>query len=411
MLQSKLFTKTRKEAPAQEEAKSAQLLLRAGFVEKLSAGIFAYLPLGYRVLHRIMGIVREEMSAIGAEEMLMPSLVAKEYWQKTGRWDVDVMYKLKDTAGSEFGLGWTHEEVITHLAKNFIQSYHDLPRALYQIQTKFRSEPRAKSGVLRGREFIMKDLYSFHQSEEDLHSYYEQVKVAYENVFKRVGLRTIIAEAAGGAFTKEYTHEFQAPAAAGEDTVFFCSKCNFAQNKEIAKVQQGEKCMRCGEGEIQETKAIEVGNIFKLGTRYSRDFELLFTAEDGKKMDVIMGCYGLGITRLMGTLAEVHSDARGIIWPESVAPFKVHLLGLDMDDASVARHAKKIYSQLQKRRAEVLFDDRKKSPGEKFSDADLLGIPYRVVVSKKTKAKAEVKKRDSASAKLVSQSALLKLLK
>lgn len=411
MLQSRLFTKTRKESPSGEESISAQLLTRGGFVEKLSAGVFTYLPLGQRVLQKITKIVREEMNAIGAEELLMPSLIAKEYWQRTNRWDIDVVYKLKDMSGSEFGLGWTHEEVITHLAKSFIQSYQDVPRALYQIQTKFRSELRAKSGVLRGREFIMKDLYSFHADEADLEAYYKKVWGAYLRVYKRMNLKAIVAEAAGGAFTQDYTHEFQIATDAGEDTILFCSNCDFAQNKEIAKVEVGDKCARCTDGTIGATKAIEVGNIFKLGTKYSKDFDLLFTAENGEKKHAVMGCYGLGVTRLLGTLVEVFHDDRGIIWPASVAPFKAHLVGLDLDNGRVAKEAKKIYSQLIKSGHEVLFDDRKRSPGEKFADADLLGIPYRLLVSKKTGGKIEIKKRGDNKMKLVNLSAAGKAVK
>lgn len=410
MLQSELFTKTRKESPREEESASARLLMRGGFVEKLSSGVFAYLPLGFRVIQKITDIVREEMNAIGAEELLMPALIAKEYWQKTNRWDVDVVYKLKDMSGSEFGLGWTHEEAVSTLAKNNIQSYQDLPRAVYQIQTKFRAEARAKSGVLRGREFVMKDLYSFHATQEDLDAYYKKVEGAYLKAFKRMGLAAIVAEAAGGAFTNEYTHEFQIAAAAGEDTIFSCKECGFAQNKEIAKVLAGDKCAVCGKGMIQETKAIEVGNIFKLGTRYSKDFDISFSDKDGQKKLAIMGCYGIGISRLLGTIVEVFHDDRGMIWPGSVAPFKAHLLLLEKDDAKIAAQAKKIYSELKKKGVEVLYDNRQKSAGEKFGDADLMGIPYRLVVSRKTKGKVEVKKRSAAGIKFMTSAQVIKML-
>jgi prolyl-tRNA synthetase len=410
MLQSELFAKTKKEFPKDEESASARLLMKAGFVEKLSSGIFTYLPLGFRVVQKIADIVREEMNAIGAEELLMPALVAKEYWLKTNRWDVDVVYKLKDASGSEFGLGWTHEEVVSTLAKGAIQSYQDLPKAVYQIQTKFRSEARAKSGVLRGREFMMKDLYSFHADEEDLRKYYDKVSGAYLKAFKRMGLKPIVAEAAGGAFTNEYTHEFQVATPAGEDVVFFCGECGFAQNKEIAKVLAGDKCAVCGKGVIQETKAIEVGNIFKLGDRYSKDFDVYFTDKLGAKKHAIMGCYGIGITRLMGTIAEVYHDDRGMMWPESVAPFKAHLLALDVDDTRIAAQAKKIYSELKKKGVEVLYDNRQKSAGEKFGDADLMGIPYRLVVSRKTKGKVEVKKRNAGGIKFMTSAQVIKML-
>ncbi len=411
MKQSQLFTKTSKTPPKDEEAVNAKLLTRGGFVQKMSAGVFAYLPLGYRVLNKINTIIREEMNAIGGQEMLMQTLVAKEYWEKSKRWHTDVAYEFKSPFGEEIGLGWTHEEVITSLASHFINSYKDLPLAAYQIQTKFRAEPRAKSGILRGREFSMKDLYSFHTSVEDLDIYYQKVIKAYHKIFKRVGLKAKLTEASGGTFTKDYTHEFQVPTLVGEDTIVYCVKCDFCQNKEIALVRGGNLCPKClaspdpakrdNPSEVKEEKAIEVGNVFPLGTRFSEAFDLKFTNEKGEKQLVIMGSYGIGPTRVMGTIVEVHNDANGIIWPEAVSPFKVHLLGIN-------KSADTIYKQLVKAGVEVLYDDRDTSAGVKFADADLLGITWRAVVSPKTGAKIELKRRDSDKVKLIGIKELIK---
>lgn len=404
MLQSQLFAKTRKEAPKDEESKNARLLTRAGFVEKLSAGVYSYLPLGLRVINRISNIIREEMNAIGAEEFMMPALVAREYWQKSGRWDTDVMFKAGDE--QNFGLAWTHEEVITAIASHFVSSYQDLPRAVYQIQTKFRNEPRARSGLLRGREFMMKDLYSFHADREDLNGYYDRVIEAYWQIIRRLGLEKLakLTEASGGAFTKEYTHEFQVFSEAGEDTVIHCVSCDFAQNKEIAAGLGGKACPKCGKGKLKESSAIEVANVFKLGTRYSEPFGLTYAAENGEKKPVVMGSYGIGPSRLMGTLAEVMSDEKGLVWPESAAPFKVHLLALGKADANG------LYSELLEKGIEALHDDRNISPGQKLVEADLLGIPYRAVISEKTGGKVELKRRTEKKAELVAPEALAKRL-
>src|SRR3989344_1135524 len=403
MLQSQLFAKMRKEAPKDEESKNARLLIRAGFIEKLSAGVYSYLPLGWRVIGRITAIIREEMNAIGAEELMMPALVAREYWQKSGRWETDVMYKVGEE--KNFGLGWTHEEVMTAIATRFISSYQDLPRAAYQIQTKFRNEPRARSGLLRGREFLMKDLYSFHADQEDLFGYYDRVIEAYWKIIRRMGLEkfTKLTEASGGEFTKEYTHEFQVFSEAGEDAVIHCGSCDFAQNKEIAAGLESKPCPKCG-GKLEESSAIEVANVFKLGTRYSEPFGLSYATAQGAKKPVVMGSYGIGPSRLMGTLAEVMSDERGLVWPESGAPFRVHLLALGKASANG------LYSDLTERGIEVLHDDRDISPGQKLVEADLLGIPYRAVVSEKTAGKVELKRRAAGEVELVASEALAKLL-
>lgn len=403
---SELFSKTRRESPKDEDSINAKLLIRAGFIQKMSAGVYSYLPLAWRVVQKIVNIVREEMNAIDGQELMMPALVAKEYWQKTNRWDVDVAYKVKSEHGGEFGLGWTHEEAVTAIAQNFISSYKDLPLYVYQIQTKFRAEPRAKSGLLRGREFLMKDLYSFHRDDEDLDAYYKKVIGAYKKIIKRLDLDAKVVEAGGGAFTKEFTHEFQVLHPVGEDVIYYCVKCDFARNKEIFS---DEKCPIC-KGEIRVSNAIEIANVFKLGAKYSEPYNLFYLNKNGGRNPVIMGSYGIGISRLLGALVEVFNDEKGIIWPESVAPFRAHLI-LATRDKGQGTKAEKVYKELQKAGIEVLYDDREEtSAGEKFNDADLIGIPYRLVVGGKSKDKVEVKKRDSGRMRLLNLKDVLKLL-
>ena len=404
MRQSELFTKTKREAPKDEEAINAKLLIRAGFVDKVMAGVYSFLPLGFRVLKKIENIIREEMNAAGGQEIIMPVLHPKEVWEKTGRWSgFDALYKVKGKDGREMALGPTHEEIIVPLAKKFINSYKDLPAYLYQIQIKFRDETRVKSGLLRGREFLMKDLYSFHSSQEDLDNYYEKMKKVYQRVFKRCGLKTIITEASGGTFSK-YSHEFQVLSEAGEDTIYWCEKCGWAQNREI--FGGGSKCPKCG-AKLKIGRAIEVGNIFKLGAKYSEPFDLKFKTKDGKEQIVIMGCYGVGLGRILGAVVEVSHDDNGIIWPENVSPFNVHLLAVSDKRKATSD---KIYQSLQKTKIEVLYDDRNDvSAGEKFADADLIGVPWRAVISEKTGDKIEVKKRDEKKTKLISGNGLLKL--
>ncbi len=377
---------------------NAQLLERGGFIFKNSAGVYTFLPYGWRVMKKIMNIIREEMDAIGGEELFMPALVEKKYMDATGRWNTDIGFKIQD---ENFVLGWTHEEVLTAITSKFISSYKDLPFSAYQIQTKFRNEARAKSGLLRGREFMMKDLYSFHASEEDLWKYYEEVKKAYFKVFERCGLKTVYTVAAGGDFTVSNTHEFQVLSEVGEDKVMVCSKCSYAENGEISKLKSGDKCPQCG-GKINEKRGIEVGNIFPLGTKYSDAFGLKFTDEAGQQQAVVMGSYGIGLGRVMGAIVEVSHDEKGIIWPESVAPFRVHLLALNVD-------AEKQYETLRKAGIGVFYDDREVSAGVKFADADLLGIPWRAVVSEKTGDKVEIKKRNGKNSKLISLEELLKI--
>lgn len=407
MRQSSLFTRTLREAPSDEASANAKLLARAGFIGKLAAGIYSFLPLGFLVLKKIERIIREEMTSIGGQEILMPAMQPKENWERTGRWAaLDVLFKLKGKEGKDYALGATHEEIVVPLAKNFISSYKDLPFAVFQIQDKFRDEPRAKSGLLRTREFIMKDLYSFHADEKDLDNYYEKAKKAYYKIFSRCGLNkeTYLTVASGGTFSK-YSHEFQTITDGGEDTIFVCAKCGLAINAEIKDVTPA--CPNCGGKDFNEKKAIEVGNIFKLGTKYSEPFDLKYKDEKGEEHLVIMGCYGIGLGRLMGAIAEVWHDENGLIWPNQVAPFQAHLLAL----GETKKEAEALYKKLTDEGIEVLFDDRDASPGQKFAEADLIGIPIRLVVSEKTleKDSVEVKKRGRKEIQLIRLSDLKNL--
>ena len=407
MKQSQYFLKTSKTKPSEDVSVNAILLEQGGFVQKVLAGVYTYLPLGWRVLKKIEDLVRQEIDAIGGQEMLMPTLQPKINWEATGRWTaLDVLFKIKSQHGYEYAMGPTHEEIVTPAALPIINSYKDLPLAVYQIQTKFRDEPRAKSGLLRGREFRMKDLYSYHVSEEDLNRYYDIVAKAYLKIFKRVGLNALYTEASGGTFSK-FSHEFQVEIENGEDTIYVCNKCGLAKNKEI--FEHGVKCTQCGSADWRETVASEVGNIFPLKTKYSEAFNLQFTDSDGQRKTVIMGCYGLGTTRLMGVLVEKFHDEKGIIWPENVAPFKAHLLALK----GAEEQAEKLYRTLLESGMEVLYDDREVSAGVKFADSDLIGIPYRIVVSSKTleKASVELKKRNEDKAELIKIDQLEKFIK
>jgi len=390
MYQSKFFLKTKKEDPAKEKAISAKLLIRGGFIEKLSAGIYNFLPLGFKVLKKIEKIIREEMERIGGEEILLASLHPKEYWIKTKRWETMTdLYKLKE-GKKKFALGPTHEEIIVPLAKKFIKSFRDLPVYLFQIQTKFRKELRPKGGLLRTKEFIMKDLYSFHQTKEDLNSYYEKVKEVYFKIFERCGIKekTFFTLASGGTFS-ETSHEFQTVCESGEDTIFICKKCHLGINEEIKALQKN--CPKCGRDDFKKEKTIEVGNIFKLFTKFSEAFDFYFLNKKGKKEYVLMGCYGIGLGRLMAAIVEVNHDERGIIWPREVAPFLIHLIPI----GKVKNVSDKVYRELNKD-FEILYDEREKvSVGEKFSDADLIGNPLRLIISENslTKGLAELKLR------------------
>lgn len=406
MRYSEVFPKTQKNAPKEAESINHQLLVRGGFVDQLMSGSWTFLPLGLRVLQKVVQIIREEMDAIGAQEMLMPLLHPKEIWNETGRWDTarEVMYQFKDTRNREYALSFTHEEIVMDLVRKHIQSYKDLPLKIYQFSTKFRNEPRARSGILRGREFLMKDLYSVHTDEEDMYKYYWQVKDAYLRAFSRMGFSNIkVVEASGGVFTDKHTHEFQVLAEGGEDTVYYCDKCDWAQNKEIFEGQAGSRCPGCGNGVIKETRSIEVGNIFPLGTMYAEKMGATFTDSNGERKTPVFASYGIGPSRVVGTLVEVSHDEKGIIWPESVAPFRIHLV-------EVGRDASALYGDLKKSGVEVLYDDRNISAGEKFADADLIGIPIRLVVSEKNPEKIELKKRNETSETFLSEEELLRRL-
>lgn len=389
---SQQFSKTRREAPKDEVSKNAQLLIRAGFIDKLQAGVYTYLPLGFKVLQKVEALIREEMSKIGGQELLLPSLHPRENWQKTGRWDtMDDLYKIKDTHGREFALAGTHEEVIVPLARQFVSSYKDLPLALYQIQNKFRMELRAKSGLLRGREFMMKDLYSFHADEKDFENYYDKVKDAYRNIFNAVGIghRTYVTLSGGGTFSK-YSHEFQTATGAGEDTIYLCEKCCVAVNKEI--IEKQATCPKCGKGKktLDVLRSIEVGNIFPLKSKFSDAFDLKYKDRGGNLLPVIMGSYGIGLGRLIGAVSEVLSDDKGLVWPRSLTPFQIHLIEVPGKKLEVRKKAEELYKKLQKRDIDILYDDREVSTGIKFADADLIGIPYQVIVSERTVAQKDV---------------------
>ncbi|MBI3120042.1 MAG: hypothetical protein HYZ08_00335 [Candidatus Kerfeldbacteria bacterium] len=402
MRQSQLFGKTQKTASKDSSSMNHALLVRGGFMHQEMAGVFTYLPLGLRVLRKIERIVREEMNTLGAQEILMPVLHPKAPWVKTGRWDsVDVLFKVSSSTGGEYALGATHEEIVTPLVKLFVQSYHDLPVALYQIQTKFRDELRPKSGILRGREFGMKDLYSFHASVNDFEQFYAKVCLAYQNIFRRLELPVHVIEASGGAFTKKLSHEFSVLTPSGEDTIVYCKQCSFARNIEVAKERKGSVCPSCGT-KLFEDKAIEAANIFDLGTRFSDPFDLTYTDNEGKRHPIVMGCYGLGTSRILGTIVEVRHDERGIQWPKSVAPFDVHLIELGINEETHKRAAH-VYHQLKHIGLEVLWDDRNARGGEKLHDSDLIGIPIRVIISDKNEDQLEWKERASEETLLLTE--------
>lgn len=390
MRQSNLFTKTRREAPADEVAKNAQLLVRAGYVHKEMAGVYDFLPLGLRVLNKIIGIIREEMNAIGGEEVFLSALQDPEVWKKSGRWNdeiVDVWFKTRLKNGNELGLGNTHEEALTALMSEYVASYKDLPRYVYQFQNKFRNEMRAKSGIMRAREFIMKDLYSFSKDAASHAEFYEKVAGAYEKIFERVGIgaKTYRTFASGGSFSK-YSHEYQTVCAAGEDTIYIDSAKRLALNKEVYDDSEVYAVTGMDKKNLKETKAIEVGNIFTLGTRFSEALGLSYKDAEGKSIPVFMGSYGIGPGRLMGTIVELMADEKGLVWPEAIAPFSTHLVSLGQTDDEIKKMADALYRDLVNANVDVLYDDRDLRAGEKFMESDLLGIPYRIVVGKNTVA-------------------------
>ena len=415
MLQSQLFTKTRKEAPKDEVSKNAELLIRAGYIHKEMAGAYSFLPLGLRTLNKIVQIIREEMNAIGGQELTLTALQDKSLWEKTDRWDdvkVDNWFKTKLKNDTEVGLGITHEEPLTQIMSEYVSSYRDLPIYAFQFQTKFRNETRAKSGIMRGREFLMKDLYSFSKDDVEHAAFYEKAKQAYVNIFKRVGIgdRTYITRASGGIFSP-FSDEFQTVCDAGEDIIYVDEKSGMAVNKEVY-TDETLKELDLKKENLVEKKSIESGNIFNLGTRFSEPLGLMYQDEKGESRPVVMGSYGLGPSRLMGTLVEVLSDDKGIVWPQAVAPFHIHLMHLGQAD-EVKKHAEKLYALLTEKSIEVLYDDRDVRPGEKFADSDLLGIPWRVVISEKTIAAGtyEVKNRASGEVTMVAPNDLESLLK
>ncbi|MBP7820974.1 prolyl-tRNA synthetase [Candidatus Saccharibacteria bacterium] len=414
MRATKLFTKSTKTTPADETSKNAQLLIKAGFINKEMAGVYAYLPLGLIVIEKIKQIIREEMNSINGNEIIMSSLQPKDVWQSTGRWDdevVDVWFKSQLKNGTDVGFGWSHEEPITEMMKRFLSSYRDFPAYTYQFQTKMRNELRAKSGIMRGREFVMKDLYSYDIDESRHLAFYESVKEAYMRVFSRVGLgdTTYITFAAGGAFTK-FSHEFQTVTEAGEDYIYLNKEKGIAINEEVLD-DEVLKDLGVSRQDLIKTKSAEVGNIFNFGTSKCDDMKLFATNEKGESVSVFLGSYGIGVTRLMGVVTEHFSDEKGLVWPEEIAPFKVFLAQLGTDN-NVVDEAKDLYEILTANGVEVFWDDRDVRPGEKFGDADIYGIPYRIVVSKKTleSGKYEVKKRTENESQMLGKQDLIKLL-
>jgi len=411
---SQLFTKTRKDIPADETAKNAQLLIQAGYINKEMAGVYTFLPLGLRVLENICQIVREEMDAIGGQELKFSSLQDAEIWKATDRWDdekVDVWFKTKLKNGTELGLGPTHEEPMTRAAKPFIKSYKDLPFLTYQIQTKFRNETRAKSGVMRGREFLMKDMYSFARTEAEHEELYDKIKQAYIKIYDRLGIgeQTFLTFASGGMFS-QFSHEFQTICEAGEDTIYLDRAKGIAINEEV-NTDKVIADLGLNRADLEEVRAAEVGNIFTLKDKFSRPLDLTFTDEVGEEQVVLMGSYGVGPSRLVGVITELLADEKGLVWPENIAPAQVYLVRLG-EDTQVVAAADSLYETLQNKGIEVLYDDRDARAGEKFADADLLGIPHRVVVSQKTleQGKLEHKARTSQDSAMVSEEELLKKL-
>jgi len=415
MKQSHLFTKTKKESPSDEVSLNAELLIKAGFINKEMAGVYSFLPLGLIVIKKIEDIIREEMNAIGGIEMKTSVLQNKEIWEKSNRWNdevVDVWFKTKLKNGGDVGLSFTNEEAYSNILKQYINSYRDLPIYPYDFKNIFRNEARSKSGILRGREFYWKALYSFSKNEEEHDEFYEKSKEAYKNIFKRIGIGhlTYITFASGGSFSK-FSHEFQTLTGVGEDTIYIDENKGIAINKEVYSDEVIES-LNLKKEDLVEKRSIEVGNIFSLGTKFSEPFDLKYKNESGEEKLVVMGSYGMGLTRLMGTVVEVLSDSKGIIWPESIAPFKVHILTLSSDER-IMKEANKLYEDLLKNKIEVLFDDRSDvSAGEKFADSDLIGIPFRVVVSKRSLDDGgfEIKKRNEEKGKIVSMDELIKFL-
>ena len=408
---SKNFTRTIKQAPADEVARNAQLLIRAGYVHKTMAGVYSYLPLGLKVVENIKQIVREEMNKIDSQELVMSTLQSKELWQETGRWSdelVDVWFKSHLQDGTEVGFGWTHEEPIVDLLRNYLKSYKDLPISVYQFQNKLRNELRAKSGIMRGREFVMKDMYSVHASKEDLDNYYNAAIEAYKRCYDRFGIgdETYVTFASGGAFTK-FSHEFQTICDAGEDYIYLHRGKNIAVNEEV--LDEAVKELGIDRSELERVKTAEVGNIFNFGTQKSEEMRLVFTDAEGVEQYAYMGSYGIGITRVMGVIVEKFADDKGLVWPENIAPAKVYLVQIGSQSRTTADE---LYQKLQSAGIETIYDDRDERPGVKFADAELLGIPYRVTVSDRLldDGKWEVSTRQTGEQRLLTADELLATL-
>ncbi|MCX6760651.1 MAG: proline--tRNA ligase [Candidatus Nealsonbacteria bacterium] len=410
MLQSKLFCKAKKTAPKDAEAISHQYLARADFIEQSMSGVYRFLPLGFRVLKKIEEIIRREMIELGAQELYLPVFQNKNLWLETKRWETfdPPLFKIKDRHQKETALGSTHEEEITDIFRKRIKSYQDFPLYLFQIQNKFRNEMRFSGGLMRVREFLMKDLYSFHSSEEDLIKFYEKVKKSYFKIFKKCGLKPICVEASSGTIGGDLSHEFMVPCSIGEDRVLICKNCGFAAN--IEKIGEIKDCPKC-KSQLEKNSCIEIGHVFNLGTKYTKAMNAEYLDKSGKNHFPLMGCYGIGLHRLVATIVETNHDEKGIIWPEQVAPFDVHLIQVE-DNAKVRKGAEGIYRDLQKKGIEVLYDDRGKSAGEKFAEADLIGLPLRIVVSERTLKNncAEVKNRNKKEAKMIKVKELAKFL-
>jgi prolyl-tRNA synthetase len=404
MKMSQMAFKPLKNPPANADTVNHKLLVQAGFVRQLMAGVYTYTPMGLKVLNKIRNTIRKEMDAIGGQEILMPSLHPKQNWITTGGWDsIDVLFHLQSRTGKEYALGQSHEEIVTPLAKDMINSYKDLPLALYQVHWKFRDELRAKSGILRGREFEMKDMYSFHETQEDFDKFYQTVKDAYIRAFRHVDLTAKVTEASGGNFTDKVSYEFMVLTDAGEDDIYYCPSCEFCVNSEIAKQKVGDDCPKCGKGKLEEARASEVGNVFDLGQKYTKDFNLTYNDAEGNNKYPIMGCYGWGTTRTMGVIVEKSSDERGIIWPLSIAPYEVIIDSLK----GTEEMAERLYQDLKEHNVEVLWDNRDESPGSKFVAADLMGIPVRLVLSERNGDKIEWKNRKSDEAELLDYDTVL----
>lgn len=400
---SKNFVSTLKEAPKDAETVNHKLLVRAGYVRQLMAGVYTYLPLGLKVLNNISQIVREEMNAIGSSEILMPLMHPASIWKQTGGWDsIDVLFKVKSRTKKDYALAQSNEETVTPLIKEFVHSYKDLPVSVYHINWKFRDELRSKSGILRGREFLMKDMYSFNIDQKSFEDYYEKAKEAYLKIFNRLGLTAKVTEASGGAFSEKVSYEFEVLSDAGEANILYCSKCDYCVNvDDIKTYKEGDSCPSCKKDKLKSAKAAEVGNVFDLGEKYTRAFGFIVENKKGGKVYPKMGCYGIGISRTMGVVVEKFHDEKGIIWPKSISPYPAYLIDLPGGKGD------EIYKKLIGEGVEVIYDDRDVPAGEKFADADLLGIPVRLVTSSKTKDKIEWKERTSEKVELLGFGAVI----